>query len=376
MMNTTYELNNLRKDADYLNRDMRATSIVSEVFSAMVKGQDVGAIKGADKAVNYIKELGVRAENGDFSAVAELNTLRRFVIETPLLQEMKMLSIFGSYQAVGFDETIEREVYKHVGERSREQAAGGDVVFPAIVKEVYPVPTFTVSGGYAVDYRRVALGDMSKENEGMEQVRIDIRNKANRAIIKKIYTAIHNATGVKYTFENAGLTKIGVDAVLTKIRRYGKPTVIGDYALLSQFTPWAGYAYAVNAPHGTLSTSTVNNINVSERVMNEIQDNGILGMYNGAILAEIDNPYDETTLNAGGTDFETMLPAGLGFVVPAGAQSPIATYTRGGLTSFTGNNVKNGRIETRFDLEVGCDLAKGQEYKIGMFYDNNIGGLN
>ena len=86
-MNTTYELNNLRKDSDYLNRDMRATSIVSEVFSAMVNGKEVGAIKGADKAVNYIKELGVRAENGDFGAVAELNTLRRFVIETPLLQE-------------------------------------------------------------------------------------------------------------------------------------------------------------------------------------------------------------------------------------------------------------------------------------------------
>ena len=367
MMNTTYELNNLRKDADYLNREMRATSIVSEVFSAMVNGKEVGAIKGADKAVNYIKDLGVRAENGDYNAVAELNTLRRFVIEAPLLQEMKMLSIFGTYKAVGFDETIEREVYKHVGEKSREQAALGDVVFPAIVKEVYPVPTFTVSGGYAVDYRRVALGDMSKENEGMEQVRIDIRNKANRAIVQKIYQAIHDATGVKYAFENAGLTKAGVDGILTKVRRFGRPTVIGDYAILSQFTPWAGYV-------GTIASNTITGI--SDAIINEIAQNGLLGMYNGAVLAEIDNPYDETTLNASGTDFETMLPAGLGFVVPAGAQSPIATYTRGGLTSFTGNNVKNGRVETRFDLNVGCDIAKGQEYKVGMFYDSNVGGLN
>ncbi len=92
-MNTTYELNNLRKDSDYLNRGMRATSVVAEVFSAMVKGNEVGAIKGADKAVKYIKELGSRAENGDFGAVAELNTLRRFVIETPLLQEMKLKKI-------------------------------------------------------------------------------------------------------------------------------------------------------------------------------------------------------------------------------------------------------------------------------------------
>ena len=365
-MKTTYELNNLRKDSDFLNREMRATSVISEVFSAMVNGNEVGAIKGADKAVKYIKELGARAENGDFGAVAELNTLRRFTIEAPLLKEMRLLGIFGSYQAVGFDETIEREVYKHVGEKSREQAASGDVVFPAIAKEVYPVPTFTVSGGYVVDYRRVALGDMSKENEGMEQVRIDIRNKAMRAIVLKIYEAIHNATGVKYAFENAGLTKAGVDGVLTKIRRFGRPTVIGDYAILSQFTPWAGYV-------GQINGNTITGI--SDQIINELAQNGLLGMYNGAVLAEIENPYDETALNAAGDDFETMLPAGLGFIVPTGAKSPIATYTRGGLTSFTGNNVKNGKIETRFDMEVGVDLAKGQEYKIGMFLDSNISSL-
>ena len=365
-MNTTYELNNLRKDSDFLNREMRATSVVAEVFSAMVNGNEVGAIKGADKAVKYIKELGNRADNGDFGAIAELNTLRRFVIEAPLMKEMKLLGIFGSYQAVGWDETIEREVYKHVGEKSREQAESCDVVFPAIVKEVYPVPTFTVSGGYAVDYRRVALGDMSKENEGMEQVRIDIRNKAMRAIVLKVYEAIHNATGVKYAFENASLTKAGVDGVLTKIRRFGRPTVIGDYAILSQFTPWAGYV-------GSINSNTITGI--SEAQMNEIAQNGLLGMYNGAVLAEIENPYDETTLNATGDDFETMLPAGLGFIVPTGAKSPIATYTRGGLTSFTGNNVKNGKIESRFDLSVGMDVAKGQEYKIGMFLDSNISSL-
>ena len=41
-MNTTYELNNLRKDSDFLNREMRATSVVAEVFSAMVNGNEVG----------------------------------------------------------------------------------------------------------------------------------------------------------------------------------------------------------------------------------------------------------------------------------------------------------------------------------------------
>ena len=367
-MNMTYELNNLRKDADLFDGKFTKTSPVVEVFSAMVNGQELSKFGAkADAAVTYIKDLGSRAENGDYTAVAELNTLRRFVIETPIMEEIKLLGIFGSYKNVGYDETIEREVYKHVGERSRTQAAGGDVVFPQTVKETYPVGTFTVSGGYAVDYRRVALGDMEKEHEGLALVKTDIRNRAILAIVNRVYNAIKNATGVKYTIEAAGLTKAGVDGVINNVRRNGKPTVIGDYALISQFTPWAGYVGAING-------NTVTGI--SEKAMNEIAQTGALSMYNGTVLAEMPNPYNEYEMNDAGDNFKTLLPAGLGFVIPAGVKSPIATYTRGGLTSFTGNNVKNGKIETRFDLEVGCDVAKGQEHRIGTIYDTNIGGLD
>lgn len=367
-MNTTYELNNLRKDADIFDGKFKKTSPVVEIFSAMVNGQELSKFGAmADAAVDYIKGLGNRADNGDYSAVAELNTLRRFVIETPIMEEIKLLGIFGSYKHVGYDETIERELYKHVGERSRTQAAGGDVVFPQTVKETYPVGTFTVSGGYAVDYRRVAIGDMSKENEGLALVKTDIRNRAVLAIVNKIYDAIKNATGVKYTIEAAGLTKAGADAVINNVRRNGRPTIIGDYALISQFTPWAGYV-------GTVGSNTITGI--SEKAMNEIAQDGILSVYNGAILKEMPNPYNEYEMNEDGTNFETLLPIGLGFVIPSGVKSPIAIWTRGGLTSFMGNNVKTGKVETRFDLEVACDVAKGQEHRIGTIYDTNLGGLD
>lgn len=367
-MITTFEMNNVRKDTELVDSKLKKTSPIVEVFAAMVRGDSLEKFgKTADKAVEHIKKLGERSMNGDYNAITELNTIRRFVIESPIMEEIKMLGIFGTYQAVGYDETIEREVYIEAGERSREQAASGDVVFPMLTKEVYPVSTFTVSGGYAVDYRRVALGDMSKENEGMAHVRTDILNRAKLAIINRIYTALKNATGVKYMYEYAGLTKSGVDDVLTKIRRFGRPTVIGDYAVLSQFTPWAGYV-------GSINSNTITGI--SEKVMNELQANGALSMYNGAILSEMANPYDLYNLEDDGSNFKTLLPAGLAFVVPAGANSPIATYTRGGLTSFTGNDVKSGKILTRFDLEVGCDVAKTQEYKIGTLYDTNVGGLS
>ena len=288
MINTTYELNNIQRDSDFaINPKLNKKSPVSEVFAAMVSGKNLDSLalntEKVNGAVNYIKELGVRAGNGDYNAVAELNTLRRWTIESPIMQEIKLLGIFGNYQALGYDETIEREITVYAGEKAREQAAGGDVVFPAIAQERYTVPTFTISGGYAVDYRRVALGDMSKENEGMAQVQTTIRNKALLAVVNKVYNAIKDATGVKYQFEGSGLTKAGVDKVLQNVRRNGKPTVIADYALIAQFTPWAGYV-------GSVNNTTITGI--SDALINELAANGALSMYNGAILSEMPNPYD------------------------------------------------------------------------------------
>ena len=373
-MDAIFEMNNIRKDADFVNGKITKHSPVVEVFAAMSNGESLDRFgKKADVAVKYIQKLGERAEMGDFSAVAELNTIRRFIIETPIMEEMKLLGIFGTYQNVGYDETIEREIYKHVGERSREQADGGDVVFPAIEKEVYPVATFNISGGYAVDYRRIQKGDMTKENEGMNQVKIDILNRAKAAIVRKVYNAIKNAAGVKYVFEGAGLTKSGADGVINAVRKNGKPSVIGDYAMLAQFTPWQGYV-------GTIGANTITGI--SDDIINQIAQTGILASYNGAILAEMDNPYNEYDMTGSWTDgehtytnFGTMLPQGLAFVIPSGAKSPIATYTRGGLTSMTGNDVKTGKVLTRFDLAVGVDVAKGQEHRIGALRDTNLGSL-
>ena len=56
-MNTTYELNNLRKDSDIPGRINKQSPIV-EVFSAMVNGEELSKFGAkADKAVSYKSEI-------------------------------------------------------------------------------------------------------------------------------------------------------------------------------------------------------------------------------------------------------------------------------------------------------------------------------
>ena len=367
-----FELNNVKKDADCFSGKFNPYSPITKVYKALVDGKELSSLnigKSADKAAKYIMELNSRAaqNQNDIIAVSELNTLRRFILETPVKEEMKLLSVFGSYKPLGFDETVERVIYKHVGQGARKQANNGDVLYTKRVKETYQVPTFTVSGGYEVDYRRAALGDMTLENEGMEQVKIDIKNNAFREVLLRTYKQYTAAEGVKYSLDAAGLTKTAVDKILGQVRRFGRPTIHGDYALLSQFVNFIGYV-------GKIDSTTITGI--SEKLLNEIAETGLLGMYNGSILSEMPNPYDVTTLNEAGDDFVTMLPPGLGIITPAGKDSPIATWTKGGLTSLTGNDPHTGKIITRFDLECAADLARGQEHKLSFIHDQNLDNLD
>lgn len=361
-MSYTFELNNERKDANFASGKVNAKSPVVEIFSAMRDGKDLAPFgRKADQAAKYITELNSRASAGDLTAISEMNEIRRFAMEPEILKEAKLLSIYGNYKAIGYNDSCEVEVPEFVGNHASKQALGQDVGFPTIRKKRTPIATVSISGGYAVDYRKAALGDMSDENDLKTQVATQIRNKAAAYVVETIYKAIKHADGVKYFFEGAGLTKTGVDGVVTPIRRFGKPTITGDYALVSQLNAFAGY-------QGT----TPNVTGISEAVMKEIHDTGLMGLYNGAIVSELPNPYDTSLMNAKGTDFQTVLPQGIGYVIPSGGQSPIYTVTRGGLTSFSGTDVTTGEIITRYDLEVGALVAPGREYMIGLLGDTNL----
>ena len=174
---------------------------------------------------------------------------------------------------------------------------------------------------------------------------------------------------MKYFYENAGLSKTSVDELLGKIRKYGKPTVHAPYAVLAQFLPWIGYA-------GTIGNNTITG--VSQRLLDEIADNGIVGTYNGSVLSEIPNGYDfNKIVDVNGVkNYGTLLPDGLGIITPAApAQgvAPVQTFSIGGMTSFTGNSVNTGEILTRFDLSIAAGVA--QPDAIALIHDTNLDDL-
>ena len=368
-MDYTFELNNARRDDSYASGKIKETSPVVEIFSAMAEGKELSKFgKTADKAVTYIKTLADKASVGDYSAISEINEIRKFTIQPKLLQEINLLGLFGSYKKLGWNETAELEKIKPENVRADIQAEGQDVSTAFVRKTKTPLAPVTVSAGHKVNYRELALGNMQNENILIGEVKKAIRNKAAMYVIRTVYKAISEAKGVKYFYEGAPLAKTNVDELLTKIRRYGKPNVLGDYAVLAQFIPWIGHA-------GTIGSNTITG--VSQKLLDEISDTGIVGAYNGAILKEIPNGYDFNRLIADGTNYDTILPAGLAFVTPVapeGGVAPIQTFSIGGLTSFSGNNVSTGEVMSRFDLAIAAGVSDTSA--IGIIHDTNLDSLS
>ena len=116
-MDYSFELNNAKNDATLASGKVTAQSPVVEVFSAMANGEEIGKFgKKGDVAVKYIKDLGEKASVGDQSVISEINEIRKFVSQPRLLQEIKLLGLFGSYKPLGWNDTayLEKVTYENV----------------------------------------------------------------------------------------------------------------------------------------------------------------------------------------------------------------------------------------------------------------------
>lgn len=358
-MNTSFELNNARKD-DIQVKDQKKLNRVVEICSALFHGDDLTKYgKEVDPVVSRLKTLGERAEMGDFRARAEINSYVKFMIQPKLLDSMKIFSFLGNYKEIGYDQQAIVKTYNYEGLDARMQASGSDVSFAGKNWLEYPITTKTISSGMAIDYRELASGNFGGNiAEETSQVQIDMNNKAVAYVLSVLDAAIKNNTKyVKFYAEYDTVpTQTLVDAKLAQMRKMGKVGIAGDFSVLSTICDWNGY-------------KTVGNTTIpfyTPEQVNEIAKAGLNGFYKGASLVELENPYNFTKPLADKTGFETYYNSDRLYFTAQGNTSPLNVFRRGGIMTMTGNDVETGVVKTRFDIEVGADVVKGREFEIGM----------
>lgn len=358
-LNTSFDLLNPVQDNVVIkNEDMFKKMV--EICSALFSGQDAGKYgEQKDAVVKRLKTLGEAAANGDVKARSEINTIVKFVIEPKLLQAMKIYDFLGNYHEIQYHEQPRVKTYTYEDLDARVQASHADVPFTGRNWKEYPVATRTISSGMAIDYREFASGNFDGTiAEETAQVQIDMNNKGVAYVIGVLKNALSsNSKYVKnYSQYVSAPTQAGVDDMIAKIRKMGKVTILGDFAVLGAICDWNGYK--------TIGSDVVPFF--SEEQVNELAHSGLNGFYKGATLVELENPYNYTKPLADKSGFETYYSSEDLYFTAAGNKSPLNIFRRGGIMTMTGTDVETGTIKTRFDIEIGADVVKGREFEIGL----------
>lgn len=358
-LNTSFELNNAVRDNVVIKDEAKFKQMV-EICSALFEGNDAGKY-GAQKdaVVKKLATLGQQAQLGDLKARAEINTIVKFMIEPKLLEAMKIYDFLGNYHELAYHEQAKVKTYNYEGIDARLQAANSDVAFSGRNWIEYPVLTRTISAGMAIDYRELASGNFDGTiAEEAAQVQIDMNNKGVAYVLGVLRNSLKNNTKNVSNFATYtdAPTQKQVDEMIKKMRKMGKVAILGDFSAISSISDWNGY-------------KTVGDVTIpfySQSQVDEISRAGLNGFYKGASLVELENPYNYTKPLADKTGFETYYNDEDIYFTAAGNKSPLNIFRRGGITTMSGTDVETGTIKTRFDVELGADVAKGREFEIGL----------
>ena len=361
-----YEINTVNNVQDIDTGRINSKSPIVEVFSALSAGKNPNVSdKVKDTAVKTLGEMASKAVDGDVSAISEINSIIRFTVEPKLLESIKIFDFMGSYRQIGYHEHPMVKTWNYELPGARFQASSGDVPFSTVGWSEYPIATQTISSGFAIDYREIQSGNFDGNvAEGMRQVQIDMQNKAVYYAIAKRYQSLKDAKEagrITHFAETDGITQASVDDMLRVMRGYGKVNICGDYSVVSQFNNFLGYkTFGDNViPFG------------ADAVAEEVRKTGLLSFYNGSNIVELPNAINWTKLNKEANGYDMYMPQGLLFLIPKGNVMPFQIFLRGGMTSMTGSDIVTRQQLTRFDMEIGADLAKGNEHMIGVISDTN-----
>lgn len=359
-LNTSFDLMNPVQDNVVIKNEDAFKKMV-EICSALFAGSDAGKFgEQKDAVVKRLKSLGEAAAMGDVKARSEINTIVKFVIEPKLLQAMKIFDFLGNYHEIGYNEQPRIKTYTYEDIDARVQAAHSDVAFSGRSWKEYPVNTRTISAGMAIDYRELASGNFDGTiAEETSQVQIDMNNKGVAYVIGVLKNALaSNTKYVKsYSTYNGAPTQAGVDAMIAHMRKMGKVTILGDFAVLGAICDWNGYKTVASTNYLPF---------YSEEQVNELARTGLNGFYKGATLVELENPYNYTKPLSDKSGFETYYSDEDLYFTASGNKSPLHIFRRGGIMTMSGTDVETGTIKTRFDVEIGADVVKGREFEIGL----------
>ena len=202
-------------------------------------------------------------------------------------------------------------------------------------KEIAARPAINI-----IDLRtgRVQMADLIREaNEAITEKKLKLAQQVLHAGISTYSTP--------FFAQSVGtLNQAALDAQLMHFRRFGPVTILGDIAIVSQLAAFTGMA--VNA----------SSVQFSGNLIDEHNNNGFIGNYNGCAVVGMTNAYDEDGVTP------ILNPDWL-YILPGGQTAEarnLKLVNEGGINSMASQSIDDRTYEILLDTWFGAAFVTGK----------------
>lgn len=317
-----------------------------KVLADQARGNRVDSAN-AEQAAEIINELAKDLTAENRKQIAETVA---FTVEELQKHELDFLNLIADVKNVNYGDKAVFNIRDRRGITAHVQAKGATTRRSYVGTRQVALTTVEISARPAINivdlrYGRVNMADLIREANR------EITNKKLQIVETELHNALENNYAAPFYGTGTGLVKATLDAQLAYFSRLGPVTLLGDQAAVSQVSGLTGMQMDANT------------VQRSGDMLNEFNENGFIGKYNGVDVVRMLNTYAD-----GGVT--PVLDINYLYIIPGSVSNDmrnLKVVNEGPVSSMESQSIDDMTFEVRLDQWFGAKFVAGATPAIGAY---------
>lgn len=314
-----------------------------KVLAAQVRNERLDS-NVTDEATAIIHEL---AEDMSPQNMHKLGQIMAFTIDETQQKALNFMETFADVRNVGLGD---RPMYRvpTTGIKAFIQATGATTARSKVTDRQFSLNTFEISARPAIDVwdirmNRINMPDLIRQaNDQFTMLKL-------KHVERVLHAGIQQYGSPWYVASTGSLAKNSIDPQLKHFKRLGNVTILGD-----SVEDFFGLA-------GAVSNQNTGAVQYSGSMIDEMNNNGFIGKYNGASLVKLVNAYeDDGVTPVLNPDWYYILVNGT-----SRDQMNLKALNEGPVYSMTQQTIDDHTFETELQQRFGAGFIVGTKPSCG-----------
>ena len=286
----------------------------------------------------------------------QISQLVKFAVNDIVKRDTNYLDMLADVKRVGFGDKAEFET-KLPGVKAFIQATGATTPRTKNARKTVSMETISVSARPVINIVELQNG-LANAADLVNDASYQMECAMNEYIANVLTTAAATWS-TPYYGTGSGLVKATLDPmVINWIRQAGGAVIFGDIAENTKLAALTGFQANTNTQQ------------YAGNIINEQNQNAVIGTYLSAKVVNLTNPLKEDGTDAFLFDSKKL------FIIPTGVEAamrPLKVVFEGDVFSTETTNINDLSWEIRLDQYFNAGIVKGVRPYVSMYADSSVG---